>query len=90
MKLIKWLTTNQKYVTRGAAIALLVICYFQQKEVSGLRKALSVKTIERDSLYQENFPCQIEKGRYEVALSMLKEDNPRAAEQFEFLLSKTE
>ena len=45
----------------------------------------------KDSLYYENFNNANIVGRYEVALEMLKEQNPKAAEEFELILStKTE
>jgi len=36
--MIEFFKKNQKNVTMGAAIALLLVCYFQQKELSKLRK----------------------------------------------------
>ena len=45
----------------------------------------------KDSLYYENFNNYTTVGRYEVALEMLKEQNPKAAQEFEMILStKTE
>ena len=44
-----------------------------------------------DSLNQEIFLKQITIGRYEVAFDMFKEQNPKAAQEFELILStKTE
>ena len=44
-----------------------------------------------DSLNQEIFLKQITIGRYEVAFEMFKEENPKAAQEFELILStKTE
>ena len=40
---------NHKNITMGAAVALLLVCYFQQKELSKLRKEVhSVKEIKTD------------------------------------------
>jgi hypothetical protein len=36
--MIEFFKQNQKNITMGAAIALLLICYFQQKELAKLRK----------------------------------------------------
>jgi accessory colonization factor AcfC len=45
----------------------------------------------KDSFYYENFNNENILGRYEVTLEILKEENPKAAEQFEKILStKTE
>lgn len=36
--MIEFLKNNQKNITMGAAVVLLLICYFQQKELARLRK----------------------------------------------------
>lgn len=36
--MIEFFKKNQKNITMGAAIVLLLICYFQQKELARLRK----------------------------------------------------
>lgn len=36
--MVEFFKKNQKNITMGAAIVLLVICYFQQKELARLRK----------------------------------------------------
>ena len=43
--MIEFFKKNQKNITMGAAIALLLICYFQQKELAKLRKE-SYKEVE--------------------------------------------
>jgi hypothetical protein len=40
--MIEFLKKNQKNITMGAAIVLLLICYFQQKELARLRKEVQV------------------------------------------------
>jgi hypothetical protein len=40
-----------------------------------------------DSLYWELLPTQIELGRYQVAYGMFKERNPKAAKQFDEIIS---
>ena len=40
-----------------------------------------------DSLYSEIFIQQTIVGRYEIALEMLKESNPKAAEEYELILT---
>ena len=39
--MIEFFKQNQKNITMGAAIALLLICYFQQKELARLRKEVN-------------------------------------------------
>lgn len=36
--MIEFIKKNQKNITMGGAVALLLICYFQQKELAKLRK----------------------------------------------------
>jgi hypothetical protein len=40
--MIEFLKKNQKNLTMGAAVVLLLICYFQQKELARLRKEVHV------------------------------------------------
>jgi hypothetical protein len=40
--MIEFFKKNQKNITIGAAVVLLVICYFQQKELARLRKETHV------------------------------------------------
>lgn len=41
-----------------------------------------------DSLYDENYPCQIELGRYQVAYQIFMERNPKAAQQYGTIISE--
>jgi hypothetical protein len=102
--MVNFIKNNSKYLTISGAFALLVICYFQQKENAKLRKQTTVVTntdslvnviktleYERDSLSMELFPIEIELGRYEVAFQIFSERNPKAAEQYaEIISSETE
>lgn len=36
--MIEFLKKNQNNITKGAAVVLLIICYFQQRELAKLRK----------------------------------------------------
>lgn len=48
--MIEFFKKNQKNITMGGAIVLLLICYFQQKELSRLRKEVhSVNEIKTDN-----------------------------------------
>lgn len=47
--MVEFFKKNQKNITMGAAIVLLLVCYFQQKELAKLRKEVhSVKEIKTD------------------------------------------
>ena len=41
-----------------------------------------------DSLHAENYPCQIELGRYQVAYQIFMERNPKAAKQYGTIISE--
>jgi len=81
-------------------LAVLVICYLQQKELSKLRAEHKMEVVVGgdiqkaqliDSLQSELFVAQTVSARYEIALELLKEENPKAAEAYELILStKTE
>lgn len=48
--MIEFFKKNQKNITMGGAIVLLLVCYFQQKELSKLRKEVKVnKEIKTDN-----------------------------------------
>jgi mannose/fructose-specific phosphotransferase system component IIA len=53
--MIEFFKKNQKNVTMGAAITLLLICYFQQKELARLRKEVAqAKEIKVDGVTQDS------------------------------------
>ena len=92
----------QKAITGTGAIAVLVVCYFQQKELSKLRaeqkievvvggdiqKAQTVDSLMNviDSIRAENIPLQVENGRYYMALELLREEDKKAADLFQSIL----
>jgi hypothetical protein len=90
----------QKAIVGTGAVAVLVVCYFQQKELSKLRAEQKIEVIVGgdiqkaeliDSLENELFVAETINTRYEIALELLKEENPKAAEAYELILTtKTE
>jgi hypothetical protein len=96
----EWIAKYQKAIVGTGAVAVLVVCYFQQKELSKLRAEQKIEVvvggdIEKantiDSLESELFVAQTISARYEIALELLKEENPKAAEAYELVLTtKTE
>jgi dihydroxyacetone kinase-like predicted kinase len=92
----------QKAITGTGAIAVLVVCYFQQKELSKLRAEQKIevvvggdiqkaKTMDSlmnviDSIRAENLPLQVENGRYYMALELLREEDKKAADLFQSIL----
>jgi hypothetical protein len=96
----EFISKYQKAIVGTGAVAVLVICYLQQKELSKLRAEHKMEVVVGgdiqkaqliDSLQSELFVAQTVSARYEIALELLKEENPKAAEAYELILStKTE
>ena len=99
----EWIAKYQKAIVGTGAVAVLVVCYFQQRELSKLRAeqkievvvggdiqtAQTIDSLENviDSIRAENIPLQIQLGRYDVALELLREEDKKAAEKFELILT---
>ena len=86
----------QKAIVGTGAVAVLVVCYFQQKELSKLRAEQKIEVVVGgdiqkantiDSLESELFVQQTIVTRYEVALELLREEDKKAAEKFELILT---
>ena len=97
----EWIAKYQKAIVGTGAVAVLVVCYFQQKELSKLRsEQIKVYNVPhnidslinlKDSLHDELFMKHIENGRYELSLQHLYEVNPSAAKEFDdFMAHETE
>ena len=90
----------QKAIVGTGAVSVLLICYFQQKELSKLRSERVVistpKTTDSlqkvvDSLETELFMSQTMNGRYELSLEHLHEVNQKAGLEFQrYMETKTE
>lgn len=100
----EFIAKYQKAIVGTGAVAVLLICYFQQKELARLRREPKIevftggdiqkgKLIDSlqnvvDSLHTENFPCQVELGRYQMAYEIFMERNPKAAKQYGDIISE--
>ena len=90
----------QKAIVGTGAVAVLVVCYFQQKELTKLRGEQKIEVIvggdiEKantiDSLNEEIFILHTQNGRYELSLQHLYEINPKAGKEVEdFMEHETE
>ena len=94
----EWISKYQKAIVGTGAIAVLVVCYFQQKELAKLRaepkievytggdieKGMLIDSLQNrcDSLYDELFISKAQIGRYELSLEHLYEINPKAGKEF--------
>ena len=95
----EWISKYQKAIVGTGAIAVLVVCYFQQKELAKLRaepkievytggdieKGMLIDSLQNrcDSLYDELFISKAQNGRYELSLEYLYEINPKAGKEFQ-------
>lgn len=98
----EFISKYQKAIVGTGAVAVLVLCYFQQRELSKLRaehkmevvvggdiqKAQTIDSLMNviDSIRAENLPLQVENGRYYMALELLREEDKKAAELFQSIL----
>ena len=94
----EWIAKYQKAIVGMGAVAVLVVCYFQQKELARLRaepkievytggdiqKGMLIDSLQNrcDSLYDELFISKAQNGRYELSLEHLYEINPKAGKEF--------
>ena len=63
----------------------------KELQINQLTKQVDSLEVLRDSLKMELFPKEVEVGRYQVAFEIFKEINPKAASQFDDIISnKTE
>ena len=96
----EFISKYQKAIVGTGAVAVLIVCYLQQKELSKLRAEQKIEVlvggdIEKanliDSLHDELFNAKVEAGRYELSLEHLYEVNPKAAKEFQdFMEHETE
>jgi hypothetical protein len=90
----------QKAIVGTGAVSVLLICYFQQKELSKFRKQIvfpistpKIDSLQNtiDSLETELFMSQTMNGRYELSLEHLHEVNQKAGLEFQrFMETETE
>ena len=96
----EFIAKYQKAIVGTGAVSVLLICYFQQKELSKLRKesnvivsAPKVDSLQKviDSLDTELFMAKTMNGRYELALEHLHEVNQPAGLVFQrYMETETE
>lgn len=96
----EFIAKYQKTIVGTGAVAVLLICYAQQKELAKLRSERKIEVLGGgdiikaqtiDSLQNELFIQKTINGRYELSLEHLYEVNPAAAKQFdEYLQNETE
>ena len=55
--------------------------------VNKLRDSVRILENQKDSLYAELYPCEIETNRFHIAFRILEERNPMAAQQLGDIIS---
>jgi len=58
-----------------------------ESEVKSLKDSILLIKSEKDSLYSELYPCEIELNRFQVAFRILEDRNPKAAEEYGNIIS---
>ena len=93
----EFIAKYQKAIVGTGAVAVLLICYFQQKELARLRSEPKIEVftggdIQKgmliDSLKNEDFIKGTIITRYEITLEHFRETNPKFAEEFENWMSQ--
>ena len=100
----EFISKYQKAIVGTGAVAVLLICYLQQKELAKLRSQPTIelhtggdinrgKIIDSlqnrcDSLEAELWPASIELNRYQMAYEIFLERNPKAAKQYGTIISE--
>ena len=98
--MIEFIKKNYSKLGMGLALTMLVINYYQQRELSKLRAEQKIEVVVGgdiqkanliDSLHDELFQAKVQNGRYELSLEHLYEVNPSAAKEFtNFMEHETE
>lgn len=70
------------------AITLGVLYSNQVSQVKNLTTKVNELQIISDSLHAENFPCQIQLNRYQIAYEIFLERNRKAAEEYGTIISE--
>jgi hypothetical protein len=89
----EFISKYQKTIVGTGALTVLIICYFQQKELTKLRSEQKIEVlgggdIQKEELRDSLFILQSNLGRYEMALEILREDDSLSAQKFEQILDK--
>jgi len=98
--MIEFIKKNYSKLGMVLALTMLVINYYQQRELSKLRAEQKIEVVVGgdiqkanliDSLHDELFQAKVQNGRYELSLEHLYEVNPKAGKEFtNFMEHETE
>lgn len=89
--MIEFIKKNYSKLGMGLSLIMLIISFFQQRELSKLRaeQKFSVDSLNNlgDSLRSEIFVREMQVARYEIGLELFKEQNKKAGDEFQLILS---
>jgi hypothetical protein len=98
--MIEFIKKNYSKLGMVLALTMLVISYYQQRELSKLRAEQKIEVVVGgdiqkanliDSLHDELFISKVQNARYELSLEHLYEVNPTAGKEFtNFMEHETE
>jgi hypothetical protein len=98
--MIEFIKKNYSKLGMVLALTMLVINYYQQRELSKLRAEQKIEVVVGgdiqkanliDSLHDELFISKVQNARYELSLEHLYEVNPTAGKEFtNFMEHETE
>ena len=60
----------------------------QEIVIQNLKKQVDTLQFQKDSMYWELFPIEVELGRYQIAYEIFMERNPKAAKQYGTIISE--
>lgn len=83
----EWISKYQKAIIGTGSIAVLLICFLQQRELTKLRTEVKLVRAEVDSIRSEDFVKSTIIGRYELTMEHLNKVNPKVARQTERWMS---
>lgn len=70
-------------------LLLIMIIYIIKivRDNKNLEIQLKNEVIKKDSLFNENYPCQIELNRYQIAFELFAKRNPKGADEYATIIS---
>lgn len=84
----KYINPLVTIITIGVLLFSLYDLKKQTNQVPKLQQEVNTLQHKVDSLYDENYPCQIELNRFQTAYKIFLRRNPKAAEQYGTIISE--
>ena len=79
---------NNKAILGLASVGLLLFTIYEQNEAINDLKSTIVKVKKQQDILQDSlFNTSVELGRYQMTLEILKDEDKKTADQFEYILT---